>query len=352
MEELIFQTVFSWSVRGLTFLNLASWQGKINFKEIDPRARVVLEESKRLGFKTKRLNLGSRSSEIFSLEKDGKSKFFKHLPLKTDPSHRLARTVDDKWQVKKALERRGLPVSEGCLVRTGSQVRKATQNRPFPLIIKPARGSLSQGVFEAQDKNELIDYYRKAKNYFHNLLIEPKVEGDDYRLTLVDGKFKAATLREPANVVGDGKSTIKSLIEKKNSHPKRASYRSSSLKPITIDDRLRNYLKEGDLALSHIPERREKIYLSSKVNLASGADTVDVTKKVHIENIKLFEKVADIFKSTILGIDFISQDISVDFQRNQAKIIELNSLPYINMHHEPWRGESRNIARSLIEAVV
>ena len=45
--------------------------------------------------------------------------------------------------------------------------------------------------------------------------------GGDYRLLVIDGNFIAAAKREPAHIIGDEKSSVKELIQRVNSVPKK-----------------------------------------------------------------------------------------------------------------------------------
>ncbi len=82
-----------------------------------------------------------------------------------------------------------------------------------------------------------------------------------------------------------------------------------------------------------------------------GADLIDVTDECHSQNIKMFEKIARIFDAKILGIDFLAGDISQSWQEQKCAIIELNSLPFIDMHHWPLEGRPRNLAGMVWEMV-
>lgn len=49
----------------------------------------------------------------------------------------------------------------------------------------------------------------------------------------------------------------------------------------------------------------------------------------------MFTEVAVLSGSDLIGIDFICKDISVSYEKQESAILELNSLPYIDMHENP-----------------
>lgn len=345
MEEFIFQTFLKGSVNLLTFFNLGSWHKEFDLGQIDPRAKAMIEAGRDLKISFRRFFLNKRPSEIFLAKKDNNNLIFKHLPIRSSNRDISKSKIDNKWQAKKILIKNGLPASIGFPARTKRDICLLAEKIGFPVVIKPINGSLSENVYP---KIKNLDQLSRILNNFKrsaSLLVEKHHIGRDYRVSLVKGRFVAACLREPANIIGNGRETIKSLIGQKNRE--RRAERSSTLKPIKIDKKLISYLRTQNLSLDSVPLGRKKIYLSDRVNLASGADIIDMTEQVHPGNREIFEKVGQVFRADILGIDFLSQDIS----RQGGRIIELNSLPYINMHHEPYRGRSIPVGRYLWQEI-
>ena len=63
---------------------------------------------------------------------------------------------------------------------------------------------------------ELIKAYNQLKNSHNDLMIERYVEGNDYRVCVVNNNVVAVSLRIPPFIIGDGKNNIKNLIKKIN----------------------------------------------------------------------------------------------------------------------------------------
>jgi len=352
MEEKLFNTIIYWSVRVLTFFNLASWQEIIDQDNLDARARAMIESAQGLGIKVKRLVLFNKETELFKAGKDSKEVVFKHLPLAGSYAKTRQIWVDDKWQAKKIMKKNNLPVVSGKLALTLGQLLKAGDRMKYPLVIKPRASSLSKGVYlDNLSSQDLKDNYPKTKKYGQQVLIEPQVKGKDYRITLIGGEVKGVALREPANVTGNGKLTIKELILEKNKHSMRDRQRNTTHYPIKISNLPNNYLNKRGIDLKEVLEKNKKVYLHYKVNLGSGADIIDQTDQIHPDNIAMFKKIPKIFDSQVIGIDYVSSDISIPYYKNQSKIIELNSLPYLNMHHWPWQGKPRPVAEALWQQV-
>ena len=71
------------------------------------------------------------------------------------------------------------------------------------------------------DPEQLKMAFQAALAYYPEVIVEAYVQGDDFRLLVINGKFVAAAKREPAHIIGDGRSTIHDLIQAVNSDPLR-----------------------------------------------------------------------------------------------------------------------------------
>ena len=104
-----------------------------------------------------------------------------------------------------------------------------------------------------------------------------------------------------------------------------------------------------NLTIKSILSLGNKIYLHNKIILACGADIHDKTDDVHPDNNMLFVKLASLLQAPIIGIDFICQNISKTYRKQTCAIIEVNSLPYIDMHHFHVSGKSRDVAGYIVD---
>ena len=76
---------------------------------------------------------------------------------------------------------------------------------------------------------------------------------------------------------------------------------------------------------------------------------IEVTNKAHPENIQLFKEIAKFFDVRLVGIDFLAKNISLPWKKQKCGIIELNSLPCIDMHHFPTSGQPQNVAEKVVD---
>ncbi len=111
----------------------------------------------------------------------------------------------------------GVPVPLQRRVRTRAELRQAVKEIGFPLVIKGRTGSKGDSVTTNIRSNDQIEAaIEKVRDIGQEVLVERHIEGEDFRLTIIDGKLVAAARRVPAHVIGDGKQSIAELIDEEN----------------------------------------------------------------------------------------------------------------------------------------
>jgi cyanophycin synthetase len=66
----------------------------------------------------------------------------------------------------------------------------------------------------------------------------------------------------------------------------------------------------------------------------------------------MFVRAAKIIGDPIVGFDFIIPDITKSYKQQRCGFIEANSLPFINLHHEPLVGQPRNVAKKVWDMIL
>jgi cyanophycin synthetase len=240
-----------------------------------------------------------------------------------------------------------LPVPHQIDVADADEAAAALKRIGGPVVVKPKRGNQGRGVtIGVQKPQDMAIAFQNAVNEEAGVIVEEYVRGRDYRLTVVGGEFTAALLCVPPQVQGDGVRTVQQLIQELNDEPDRDNIR---LSPIRIDSELESYLDASGYTLSSIPARDALIQLRSTGHLARGGIPVDVTNLVHADNRELCERASRAVGLDVVGIDFVSPDISRSYRDIGGWIIEVNSRPGIEMHLWPREGVARDIGSAILK---
>lgn len=359
LEAGLRQRVFVGLIRLLRLVRLA------RFVEVTPevekhiynRSLVIIKEARRRGYEVLSLKIfSSLHAHFFSLRapKDGKELCFEGLPARPF-FKKISPNIDDKLEFKNLLASHGLPNAPAMAVTGASQAIKAARSLGWPVVVKPRAGSLSRHTFvNIKGEQKLLHAFRAAKKISSEVLVERFIPGRVFRVTLINNKLAGIAWREPPNVVGDGRRTIRELIEIKNADPRRGppTQKNTTLHQLRVTAKTKSMLRKEGLGLDDVLPAGRKLYLHDKIILAIGADIHELTERVHPDNEELFKKTAAVCRLPLLGLDFICQDVARTWHKQFCGFIEANSLPFVDMHMFPSHGQPRNIAAQIINELV
>lgn len=347
-------------VRGFIWLlqkiKIISFKTEVERSKVYNRTLVLLDEAQKRGIKTGAVLFLGRYNNQFFAEVNGRKIFFEGLPLGRRSIKAANLFIDDKAEIKKILRQNNLPFVEGKYFWSGKKAYEYGLTLGFPLVVKPRWGSVSRHVFlNINDELALVKAIEAVKKICPAFIVEKYLAGAEvYRATLVNFELGGVVKRLPANIVGDGRRTITQLVAAKNSHPWRGQpkQKNATYLKIVIDETTQKLLSQQGFSLDSVPAANQRVFLQEKIILDLGADLIEVSGQVHSDNRALFEEVAEIFDAGVLGIDFLCQDIGASWKGQKCAIMELNSLPFIDMHHFPLEGEPRNLAGMIWEMVL
>ncbi len=258
----------------------------------------------------------------------------------------------DKEDTKYLLEQAEVEVPKGDIIRRERSLEAACNYVGYPLVVKPIDGNHGRGItVDIQNYDQALEAFRKAKESSKSgaIIIEKYIVGEDYRLLVINNVLVAAAKRTPAHVVGDGKSTIKELIDKVNEDPRRGYGHENVLTQITVNDLTKTIIASKGYDLDTVIKEDEILVLKDTANLSTGGTAADVTDIVHPANIAMAERISKIIDLDICGIDVMTTDISKPLSETGGAVLEVNAGPGFRMHLAPTTGLPRNVAAPVID---
>ena len=215
--------------------------------------------------------------------------------------------ADEKSEAKEHLRKSGIPVPKGGNVSTLEDALALFDELGTSVVVKPEVGNHGKGsTINITNSEQLKAAFYAAKKWHNEVIVEEFVEGDDFRLLIINGTLVAAAKREPAHVLGDGKLSIKELIDIVNSDPRRGFGHEKVLTQITTDSMTERLLSLKGYSLESIPLLDELIYLKATANLSQGGTATDVTDEVNPEIRLMAERAAKIIVLGVFGFFFYS----------------------------------------------
>lgn len=193
----------------------------------------------------------------------------------------------------------------------------------LPIILKP--NDLSQGILVTKVHNKR-EYYAVAKTIFKRtsvMLVQKYHAGLDYRIVVLDKEVISAYQRMPLFVIGDGRSSVMSLLEEKQ----KTFARTGRDTEIELDDfRIVEKLKRQRLGLKSVVPKGQQLFLLDNANLSTGGDAIDVTEKIHHDFKRLAVGITKDMGLRMCGVDIITSD-DIGSPMKDYVIIEINSSP-------------------------
>jgi len=256
--------------------------------------------------------------------------------------------ASDKDLTKGLLKACGVPIPEGQVVNSPTEAWEAAEDIGLPVVVKPSDGNHGRGVtLDLRKREDIEAAYHVAYPEGSDVMVERFIPGDEHRLLVVGGKLVAAARGEVVSITGNGRSTVRELIDSQlNSDPRRGYEEEYPLEIIDLatDTKVQLELKRQELDANAVPAAGRQVVVQRNGNVA-----VDCTDDVHPEVAYIAALAAKVVGLDIAGIDMVAQDISRPLHEQGGAIVEVNAGPGLLMHLKPAEGAPRPVGQAIIE---
>jgi len=269
----------------------------------------------------------------------------------TDRTSAIAQGIArDKDLTKRLIAGCGVPVPEGRAVESPAEAWEAAQDIGLPVVVKPSDGNHGRGVMlDLRTQADVEAAFAVAERHGSEVLVERYIPGDEHRLLVLGGKVVAAARGETAWVTGDGRSTVRQLVDAQiNNDPRRGSSEDHPLNRLVLeeDEAILGDLARQGLTPAAVPEAGRKVLIQRNGNVS-----IDCTDQVHPEVEHVVALAARIVGLDIAGVDLVAQDISRPLYEQGGAIVEVNAGPGLLAHLKPAVGKPRPVGRAIVDAL-
>ena len=256
--------------------------------------------------------------------------------------------TDDKYISKQEMKEAGLSVPNAILLDKDMNKKDieelVSEYYNKKIVVKPRNTNYGTGITvfsKKASKSQILNAIEYAFKFDNNVLIEEYKKGMEYRFLVINGKVLSVCHRRIASVVGDGKSTIKELIDAKNKEP----WHALTGTPVKMDEPVKEYLKLQDLNYESIIPEGKRVFLRTNSNCSTGGESIDYTDIMPSKFKKIAEKAAKVFDAKICGVDIIIDNL----QKDEYSIIEINDNPGYSINEWPYEGRGEKIGISILK---
>jgi D-alanine-D-alanine ligase-like ATP-grasp enzyme len=293
---------------------------------IEPEWRVVgqitFKNGRRRYFRGSTLDLNPVGASDIAKDKDYAAFFMKRMGYPTVPG----KTFFSREHCHAIGSRRDIDAAYRYAAKIG-----------FPVVVKPNSGSQGVGMTKAYTKREFYQAMRFVFARDRVALVQSPLSGRDYRLVVLDRKVISAYERIPLNVIGDGRSTIRQLLTKKQKGFV-ASGRDTMIR--AEDKRIAYNLKRQRLNMRSVLAQGRRVYLLDNANLSSGGDAVDVTETIHPEFKKIATRLTRDMGLRICGVDLMV-DGDITEKPSTYWVLEVNAAPGLDHYVKTGKAQQK-----------
>jgi cyanophycin synthetase len=208
--------------------------------------------------------------------------------------------------------------------------------RDGPFVVKPAKGTGSGvGVtVGVRTRLQLANAVALAAVHSRRVIIERLVAAETIRLLFLDGEMIHAVRRRGVRVVGDGSSTIASLI---------AAGRTDGTAG-AIDSVVQETIRQQHLTLDDVPQVGDSVvvrWLPAAVSETRELRTIyddDVTALVGAALVADASRLMTAIGSRFAAVDILTNDPTRSLAESGGVFLEINTTPGLH-HHCPSAGD-------------
>lgn len=286
-------------------------------------ARIIVDEARRRGISVEVLDA---DNGFFTMTLGGRSITCRESLSELTTAVAMSR-CDDKTVTRTVLGGAGLRVPDQAVVEKPDDAARFLKDHRR-VVVKPARGEQGRGVrVDLTTLDEVEDAIEEARTMCDKVVIEEFVEGQDLRIIVIDNKVVAAAVRRPAQVQGDGRLTVRTLIEKQNRRRQAATGGESR---IPMDAETRRCVEAGGYDMDEVLPKGEVLAVRKTANLHTGGTIHDVTDRLHPALVRAAVKGALALEIPVVGFDFLVPSVTGP----EHVIVEANERPGL-ANHEP-----------------
>ena len=189
-------------------------------------------------------------------------------------------------------------------------------------FVKPLTGSRGDFAQAIHGEAALVRYLDEVMKYYDAILIQPIVDGVEYRVFLLDDVPLYCARKYLPFVTGDGVQSLRELLGAHND-----GLRARGLSPASLPDL--------DASLDAIPAKGERREIPGRMNLSAGG-TMVLAEAPSEKAIVLARQAARAIGLHVAAIDMF---VDVGGDPDRIEIIEVNSNPAIRLLEESGRGD-------------
>lgn len=319
------------------------------YEDWEMSTQLLVREAMRRGIKVEAIDHGDN---LIKLTGGSRVEYVMQCTKTSADSYITPLLMNNKSVAKDMLIEAGIAAPRGERFSRDAAQNQLSAYVGIPVVIKPQSTNFGLGITmfgEGATLEQLLHAAEVAFGFDDVVLVEEFIPGLEYRFLTIGDTVAGVLHRAPAQVVGDGTSTIAELIAEKNAHPYRSTGYRTPLVNIEMGEVETEFLARQGLTFNSVLGRDELVILRPNSNISTGGESFDVTDEVASIFMERAVSAAKVFDAHFCGVDMIIHDLKDP--ESAYSIIEVNFNPAIHIHSFPAHGVEREIAPLVLREI-
>jgi GNAT-family acetyltransferase (TIGR03103 family) len=322
-EDMGFERIPAFCVKKKNAINEPLFAGPQPDSTLNPYARIIVDEARRRGIGVEVLDA---EHGYFSLTFGGRSIVCRESLTELTSAIAMSR-CDNKRVTHRLVSQAGVRVPRQQLAGD-AEADAEFLAECGSLVVKPAQGEQGRDVkVNLGTREEVEQAVAEARTACDEVLLEEYVDGQDLRVVVIAYEVVAAAVRRRPAVTGNGRDTIRDLIDKQS---RRRASATGGESRIPIDGETERCLRRAGFGLDDVLTDGETVRVRETANLHTGGTLHDVTGELSDTLRSVSERCAKTLDMPVVGLDFLVPSAAAD----EYVFIEANERPGL-ANHEP-----------------
>ncbi len=263
-------------------------------------------------------------------------------PFATSSARLISKHKDMAYEF---VRKNGVMVPETVVVR-GSALSEATEllEKCGRVIVKPKKGLGSEGLhLDITTPDQLGQAVADAGQGGADVLVQRQFYGEEVRFAVIDGRVRAALLRQTPRVVGDGTSTLAQLIRKENDRRREVN---DTLVPYPQLDA--SLVSRQLLESNEVIPRGEVRELNKSTMIRGGASIYNILSEVDPGYASVAERACEGLGKGFIVADIMIADYTAPPSDDTYVFIEFNLAPAVSLFYSCRDGKQVEIVEEYL----
>jgi cyanophycin synthetase len=255
--------------------------------------------------------------------------FGQQTPFVERPSTAVA---SDKPLSYRLLTEAGIPVPEHVVIdpRDFPEAQSFLERGPAPCLVKPATGRGGEGVIGSiRTPSQLRRALLHASAESSVLLVERQLDGDQFRVVVLQGEILAILRRVRPRVLGDGEASVAELMRREYEARLKVEG-AAGLKPFRIGLDCVHTLEEQGFSLSSVPPADASVTVMTATNFGGTRDSEAIASPFSAKVEAEIVRSADVLGVRLAGVDLITSDPSRSLASCGGAILDVGPAPALH----------------------